>query len=53
MQTDHEHPHQSRTKSPRSIKIGKSVTDTTSNNAHQFQGHKVKGQDLGTSKLVR
>jgi len=34
--------HNSRTKRLRNIKIGKQVTDTTSNNAHQFQGQKPK-----------
>ena len=36
--------HKSRTKSPRNIKNDKSDTDATSNNVHQFQGQKLKGQ---------
>jgi len=36
--------HKSRTKSPINTKIGRKVTHSTANNAHQFQGQKVKGQ---------
>jgi len=36
--------HKSRMNTPRNTKIGRKVANPTGNNAHQFQGQKVKGQ---------